>query len=144
MDLVTTLTVLGIPTIMATVIPLIITRHFNKKDTTQTNKEAIGELKEEIITLQKIHQEDIKKLNEILDKYSQILQLLQNSQQDVLRDNIIQSYNKYYIDKRFMPIYARESLEQMYKGYKELGGNGVVDDLIEKLYSLPTEPDEIR
>lgn len=59
--------------------------------------------------------------------------------QALLRDRIIQIHN-YYLDKGFCPIYARENISALYQSYHELGGNGTVTDLIERLMDLPTEP----
>ena len=57
--------------------------------------------------------------------------------QALLRANIIQIYNK-YIDRGEIPIYERENIEHLYAEYKTLGGNGVVESLIDKLEGLPT------
>ena len=56
----------------------------------------------------------------------------------LLRDRIIATYDL-YIDKGYMPIYARENLQEMYKEYNNLKGNGVIDDLMKDLYRLPTK-----
>lgn len=58
--------------------------------------------------------------------------------QALLRSSIITLYNK-YIDKGYMPIYERENLDHLYTEYKALGGNGVIENLKEKLDKLPTE-----
>lgn len=58
--------------------------------------------------------------------------------QALLRDRLIQSYN-HYSDKGYAPIYARESWENMYIQYHNLGENGVMGDLRTKFMSLPTE-----
>ena len=57
--------------------------------------------------------------------------------QALLRDRIIQSYN-YHMDLGFCPVYARESIEEMAKQYYNLGGNGVIHQLMDKLGELPT------
>ncbi len=57
--------------------------------------------------------------------------------QALLRDRIIQSYN-YHMELGFCPVYARESIEQMAMQYYNLGGNGVVHQLMDKLEELPT------
>jgi hypothetical protein len=56
----------------------------------------------------------------------------------LLRDRIVAVY-ELYMGKGYMPVYARENVQEMYKEYKNLKGNGVIDDLICKLYALPTE-----
>lgn len=58
--------------------------------------------------------------------------------QCLLRDKIIHNHDK-YIEKRFCPIYAKESLKRMYKAYHALGGNDVATRLYEELMDLPTE-----
>lgn len=57
--------------------------------------------------------------------------------QALLRDRIIQSYN-YHMDLGFCPVYARESIEEMANQYYNLGGNGVIHQLMDKLGELPT------
>lgn len=56
----------------------------------------------------------------------------------LLRSEIIREYSQ-YIALGYAPIYARENLEDCYKQYHNLGGNGVIDDLHEKFLDLPTE-----
>lgn len=61
--------------------------------------------------------------------------------QALLRDRIIQTYNEYE-DKKYCPIYARENVEELYHRYHDLGGNGTITGLIDKLRELPTEKEE--
>ncbi|WRS27256.1 hypothetical protein U6B65_13135 [Oscillospiraceae bacterium MB08-C2-2] len=63
---------------------------------------------------------------------------MQNGMQALLRDRIIQTYNHYTAEGR-CPIYARENLLDLYKGYHALGGNGTITHLVEELQKLPTE-----
>lgn len=56
----------------------------------------------------------------------------------LLRDRIIQSYN-YWMDKKYCPIYARDSICDMFEQYTALKGNHGVSDLMKKLLELPTE-----
>lgn len=56
----------------------------------------------------------------------------------LLRDRIIQGYN-HYKDKGCWPIYARDSMMDMFAQYTALGGNGTICTLIEELRHLPTE-----
>lgn len=61
--------------------------------------------------------------------------------QAMLRDRMIQIYNHYYYNKGYMPIYAKQSFENVYNAYHNLGLNGVMDDIKLKVMALPTEPD---
>lgn len=56
--------------------------------------------------------------------------------QAILRNNLIEQYNRYSIDK-CIPIYALENVEQMYKQYKALDGNGTIKHLYDELLELP-------
>ncbi len=58
--------------------------------------------------------------------------------QCLLRIELIHSYEK-YMDKGYCPVYAREALKLEYESYHELGGNGIVTDLYNKVIALPTE-----
>lgn len=58
--------------------------------------------------------------------------------QALLRAEIKNTYNK-YVELRYMPVYEREILENSVTQYYNLKGNGVVKDLVKKLYALPTE-----
>ena len=61
--------------------------------------------------------------------------------QALLRDRIVESYNK-YTEKGHCPIYAMENIQAMYAQYHVLGGNGAATNLLEKLEALPTNPVE--
>ena len=60
----------------------------------------------------------------------------------LLRDRILQAYNHYHEDKEYCPIYALENVEEMYKQYHALGGNGTITKLVEELKELPISPKE--
>lgn len=63
--------------------------------------------------------------------------------QALLRAQIIHIYNK-YMERGYLPIYECENIEELYKQYKNLGGNGTITKLVEKLFDLPTEPHSER
>lgn len=58
--------------------------------------------------------------------------------QALLRDRIIESYNK-YSEKGYCPIYAKENVKHMYAPYHALGGNDVATELVERLMKMPEE-----
>lgn len=72
-------------------------------------------------------------------KWSNVNKALRGGQRALLRDRIIQMYNHYVVTKGYCPIYARESVAEMYKEYKALGGNGVIEDLMRDIEDLPTD-----
>ena len=58
--------------------------------------------------------------------------------QALLRNQMIHEYNK-YLDRGYAPIYAKDSFENMWVQYHNLGANGVMDEIHEKFKELPTE-----
>ena len=59
----------------------------------------------------------------------------------LLRNAIVSAYNK-SIDRKFAPIFERENVQKLFDEYKVLGGNGMIDHLIEEFHDLPTHPIE--
>lgn len=67
----------------------------------------------------------------------------QNGVQALLRNEIIKTYN-HYMEKGFIPIHERDNLNNLYKQYKNLGGNGTIPRLMEELEDLPIYEITIR
>ena len=61
--------------------------------------------------------------------------------QSLLRSQLLSDWNK-WSEKGYAPIYARENFQNCWKQYHALGANGVMDDIHEKFFGLPTEPPE--
>ena len=55
-----------------------------------------------------------------------------------MRENRGSSYNK-YLDRKYCPIYAKESLKKAYTAYSALGGNDVATSLYKKILEMPEE-----
>lgn len=58
----------------------------------------------------------------------------------LLRADLIRLYNKYHDDLGYCPLYVKQSLEDEYKQYHTLKGNGVGTNMYKALMGLPTEP----
>ena len=71
--------------------------------------------------------------------YHQI-RAMQNGVRALLRAGLIRLYNKYHDDLGYCPIYVKQSLEDEYKQYHTLKGNGVGTNMYKALMELPTEP----
>jgi len=78
------------------------------------------------------------KLNKIAKESIQRNNAVGEGVQAILRNEIIEQYNKYK-DKKYCPIYGKENVKRLYKPYQNLGGNGVIDKLVEELLEMPTE-----
>ena len=84
---------------------------------------------------------NIRKLRKKMEAEEKKNIAIANGVQAMLRDAIINNYNKYK-DRGYMPIYARESVKKIYEAYQGLGGNDVAHDLYEKMRHWDTDPDE--
>ena len=73
--------------------------------------------------------------------YAQII-AMRKGIRAMLRADIIRLYNKYHDELKYCPIYVKQALEDEYKQYHALKGNGVGTNLYEALMALPTEPQE--
>ena len=60
----------------------------------------------------------------------------------LLRADLIRLYNKYHDDLGYCPLYVKQALEEEYKEYHTLKGNGVGTNIYDALMALPTEPPE--
>ena len=60
----------------------------------------------------------------------------------LLRADLIRLYNKYHDDLGYCPLYVKQSLEDEYKQYHELRGNGVGTEMYNALMELPTKSQE--
>lgn len=63
--------------------------------------------------------------------------------QAILRNEIIGQYNK-YMEKGYIPIYAMDNVEAMYKQYHALGGNGTITDLYKELLELSHRKEDVK
>ena len=58
--------------------------------------------------------------------------------QALLRDRIVQAYF-YYMDRKYCPLYALETIQALYDQYHALGGNGAITKLVEDVKKLPAK-----
>lgn len=60
------------------------------------------------------------------------------AQRRTMRRGLVIDYN-HYKEKGKLPIYALESMKERHESYRELGGNGALDQLMSDLMDLPRE-----
>lgn len=69
------------------------------------------------------------------------VQTLEKAVQALLRAQMINDYNR-YTEKKFAPVYAKESFENVWTQYHALGANGVMDGIHAEFMALPTSKQE--
>ena len=149
------LSAVGLPAIISGATLLILNRYYAKKDKKAGKLEGleqrISDLEDNYSSLKKEQEENIRIMknrmeesDRVLDSVDHMMMTFTDALQALLKDRIIQMYNGYSKEKRFMPIYAKESLGNMYKQFCNLGGADdlVILNLVNKLYALPTEQND--
>jgi len=63
---------------------------------------------------------------------------LEDGVQALLRNELVRRYREYEV-KGEMSILDKENIEEMFKQYENLGGNGTVKQLMTELMHLPTK-----
>ena len=74
-----------------------------------------------------------------IEEQSSRISNLEGGLQALLRIEIIRSHDK-YMDKKYCPVYAKESLSRAYAAYHTLGGNDVATELYHQVIELPVGP----
>lgn len=78
-----------------------------------------------------------RKLKDEKEDYSSI----KDGMLSLLRAELIRSGEKYLL-QGWLHIYAKDAYDKAYKSYHELGGNGTLTDMHDKIMELPTVPKE--
>lgn len=71
-----------------------------------------------------------------MEEQSARISKLENGLQALLRIEIIRSHDK-YMERKYCPVYAKESLSRAYNAYHALGGNDVATELYHQVIELP-------
>ena len=53
---------------------------------------------------------------------------------------IVDQYHKFYVEQGWIDAFNADTIEHRYEDYKREGGNSYIDQLIERLRSLPLNP----
>ena len=81
-----------------------------------------------------------KKINKLECKYKE-QEAVRLGVQALLKNEIYKQYSE-WMEKGYCPIHARENIQNMYERYHNLGENGVMTDLVKKIFELPTEKEK--
>lgn len=143
--LITTLVTVIVSTVVPTVISYLIKRKFDvyfkakeeKELRHQRDLEELTKLRDAKIREDRKHdtEEIIKQAIEPLKKD---LELLKKSNQQTLRNTLLQMYDK-YLKLGYCPLEEKNRFDLMFQVYHSLGKNGVMDECHRKLMSLPDD-----
>jgi predicted nuclease with TOPRIM domain len=75
-----------------------------------------------------------------LQKIEQKLADLTLSDMHDIKSWIVDQYHKFYIEQEWIDAFSADTIEHRYEDYKKEGGNSYIDQLMERLRSLPMDP----
>ena len=84
-----------------------------------------------------------KRQKELEEEQKRILLAMQECDKNLAKDRIIQAYCHYVDDKGWIPLLVLDSIVALHTSYKELGGNGILDEKIEHLKRLSNFPPKV-
>ena len=90
--------------------------------------------------LAKALREQKKEQKRLLQAQKEEQEAIKKGLQAMLRSQMINEYNKWFVNKGYAPIWAKDNFENIWVQYESLGENGVMDKIHEEFMSLPTEP----
>lgn len=113
---------------------------FSKETQSEKEKEAIDlrfekdELKIDSII------ETQQKTNEVLEKMSDKIDTLIDSDKDDIKSFITREHHYYCYEKKWIDDFTMDCIEKRYGHYKKEGGNSFAHDLMMELRALPKQP----
>ena len=75
-----------------------------------------------------------------LEKIEKRLDDLTESDKNDIKSWITEQYQKFYVNQGWIDAYSADTLDHRYVDYKKEGGNSFIDQLMERLHSLPMCP----
>ena len=75
-----------------------------------------------------------------LINYNRMIKFVRDGVKALLKTKIIEKYN-YYKELGTITIFDKQLISDLYSEYHNLGGNGVITDLMEEVNSLPISND---
>lgn len=79
-----------------------------------------------------------RKLTQYVSTEKKHMDAIMGGTRVLLRSQLLTQYNHYYKDLHYCPVYALDNIEELYVYYTQLGGNGTIHQLVERIRTLPT------
>lgn len=103
-------------------------------------------LKEEF---EKIHErfDDMELRFDDLDDRLEVVETrardLTESDKNDIKAWIVEQYHKFYVHQGWIDAFSAETIEKRYEDYKKEGGNSYIEQLMERLRTLPMDPTDL-
>lgn len=118
------------------------------KDKERVDKKVDKQQKENNLTaMLQGFQESLSKIDKKLDdqdarfeKIETKLDDLTESDKNDIKGWIVEQYHKFYIDQGWIDAFSADTIDRRYNDYKKEGGNSYISTLMDRLHTLPMDP----
>lgn len=86
---------------------------------------------------------EIEELREEIRKMQENDEVFKRSIRSMLRQNIIDTHNK-YMDRGWAEIYVKDNMLDMFNNYTALDGNGTTPGLVKEFMELPIREEDVE
>ena len=92
-------------------------------------------------------QESLAKIDKKLDDQDARFEAIETKLDDLTESDkndikgwIVEQYHKFYVDQGWIDAFSADTIDRRYADYKKEGGNSYIETLIERLHTLPMDP----
>ena len=118
------------------------------KDKERVDKKVDKQQKENNLTaMLQGFQESLSKIDKKLDdqdarfeKIETKLDDLTESDKNDIKGWIVEQYHRFYIDQGWIDAFSADTIDRRYNDYKKEGGNSYISTLMDRLHTLPMDP----
>ena len=118
------------------------------KDKERVDKKVDKQQKENNLTaMLQGFQESLSKIDKKLDdqdarfeKIETKLDDLTESDKNDIKGWIVEQYHKFYVDQGWIDAFSADTIDRRYNDYKKEGGNSYISTLMDRLHTLPMDP----
>ena len=86
---------------------------------------------------------EIEELREEIKRMQERDEIFKCSIRSMLRQNIIDTHNK-YMTRGWAEVYVKDNMQDMFKNYTALDGNGTTPRLVEEVMNLPIREEDAK
>ena len=114
----------------------VIDAKIKKKQEETELAETLKSFQEELIKINtKLNSQDAR-----FTKMEEKLTALTESDMHDIKSWIVDQYHKFYVEQGWIDAFSADTIEHRYNDYKNEGGNSYIDQLMDRLHSLPMDP----
>lgn len=114
----------------------VIDAKIKKKQEETELAETLKSFQEELIKINtKLNSQDAR-----FTKIEEKLTALTESDMHDIKSWIVDQYHKFYVEQGWIDAFSADTIEHRYNDYKNEGGNSYIDQLMDRLHSLPMDP----